>query len=231
MTRKQLFILVLAFLAGCCLSRFVSAQEIEGPLIVKPGLPAVFELPTKAAWVVTPVDQASDKFLVDSSGTKIFFASPTEGQFTIVAAFAVDSEITQAVHVFNVSSKASPTPGPKPEPQPEPTPEPETLKAWVAKNVPDDKDRATKAANVFMQQADGLNRNLIRSTDAAYYGVRKGLQPIAVTEQWQSFQKSLNEKLAESMAAAKLDNPILSDKEALRLAFVEISQGLQEAAK
>lgn len=230
---KCIFVSLLIIVALC---RFVVAQEIVGPVVVKPGLPAVFELPSKAAWTVTPVDLAGDKFLTDSSGTKIFFASPVEATYTIVAAFLADDEIVQAVHIFSVSSKddVSPNPNPEPDPQPdpEPTPEPDTLAAWVAKNAPTgDKTRLAKVATVYAGQADGLGRNLIRTTDAAYYGIRKGMQPLVIGEDWQNFQKALDEQLAKTLAAKKSADESLTDKEALRLAFAEISEGMEEAAK
>jgi len=95
------------------------AAEITGPASVKPGLPVVFELPVKAAWTVTPVDLAADKVLVDSGGTRIFFASPVEGTFTVIAAYCegeVESDQPAnghcvpsiATHTFIVSGSVIP---------------------------------------------------------------------------------------------------------------------------
>ena len=99
----------------------IYSAEISGAVQIPSGIPAIFELETKAAWVLTPIDIAQDKYFVDSSGTKIFFASPIEGSYTIIASYLNENhEIEQAIHSFNVGSYS-------PNPQPDPTPPPPAI--------------------------------------------------------------------------------------------------------
>jgi len=237
--KKQIPVAILAaVLFGCThLQGKVEAAEIAGPVLVRPGLPAVFELPVQAAWTVTPLDLANGKYVPDSSFTKIFFASPDEGTFTIVAACLVDGEVEQFVHTFIVSAKDAPPPNPNPHPQPEPPPPPPppppviTLGDWVAKNVPaTDKMRLQRAASVYTNVASGIERGTIRTPDGVYASLRSNMQPIAVTKEWQTFMAQLNEKLqadvVERMKNLTYPTEDLCKMQALKPALKEIAKAL-----
>jgi hypothetical protein len=227
MTKRQHIVLLAAFFLGMFLSNLLFGQEIAGPNVVRPGLPVLFELPVKAAWTVAPLEQAEGKYFVDSGGQKIFFATPVEGTYTIVAAFLSDDEIVQTIHTFIVSAKDSPQPNPNPQPDPDPVPLPVTLKDWVAKNVPTgDATRLQRAANVYATQASSIERNMTRTPDAAYSALRRGMQPVATTAEWTNFLKQLDEKIKTSVEE-KMKASNTTELQALKIVLSEIAGGMK----
>jgi len=111
----------------------VQPQTIVGPASSNAGQLVVFETSVSADWTVTPVDQNSGTFIVDSSGTRLYFASPTKGVFTVAAAVIVDSKPKILTHTFNNGAgEVNPFP---PTPEPIPTPPSTTFQSWVEKRV------------------------------------------------------------------------------------------------
>lgn len=85
--------------------------------------------PQEAAWLITPVSQVGVDFVVDSSGSKIYFASTVEGTFSVIAAIVSEGK-PQVMSITVTNSKYDSEPGP-----PGPDPPVDSLESWVKKNV------------------------------------------------------------------------------------------------
>lgn len=107
-----------------------NAQELIGPNRIKPGSLAVYEIdpPQEAAWLITPVSSMEVDFIIDTSGTKICFASTLEGTFSVIAAIANDGKPQiLSITVMNLKDDSKPIP-------PGPGPPADSLDTWVRKN-------------------------------------------------------------------------------------------------
>ena len=95
--RSQLFfILFLLFYTNG------TAQELTGIDRLTPGTLALFEIvpPQEASWhIVTPAPHA-ETYQVDTGSSKLYFASPVPGQYTITAGIVVDGKPQLLVKTF-----------------------------------------------------------------------------------------------------------------------------------
>lgn len=111
------------------------AQELVGPVIVTTGSLAAFEVVPvqEIAWNILPTADSKEWFQVDSSSGKLYFASPHEKEFTIVAAVVADGKpVLLAKTFFNGKRDTKPDDDTKP-----PTPQPDaSLGTWIKTQLP-----------------------------------------------------------------------------------------------
>lgn len=93
---------------------------IAGPETVEPGRLAVFETENAGAFQLWPSENADLE--VDSSSKRVYFASPSEGEFTLIFAAIESDQVRLYSRAFRVETLQ-----PKPEPDPLPDPEPDSL--------------------------------------------------------------------------------------------------------
>ncbi len=188
----------------------ISGQEIKGPTQIVPGTLAVFEVtpPQQASWVVTPPNLAANTFSVDSSGSRLYFSTPTNGTFTIVAAIVIEEKKPHQLcaTLFNGSGE------PDTQPQPEPAPEPETgLAAWIAENLPTlvksaniDKEKGV-IAGCFKRTLESIDQGTIQTAPNARTQLQITITAelaktsnTAVTD-WQPFLAAFGTRLEEEL--------------------------------
>lgn len=106
---------------GTLVSMLATSMEIQGPGKIEPGKIATFESPLAGSALVFPAGKCD--LISDSGKLKFYFASTTEGEYTLVF-FGVDSESKPVLlqKVFEVESSDEITPSPEPEPSPKPSP-------------------------------------------------------------------------------------------------------------
>lgn len=189
MTKKHHFILLIAFVLGW-ISVSITFGQITGPISVQAGTLAIFETDQKADWSISPTSKTAGMFFADSSGTRIFFASPVAGEYEVIAATVEDGEPKLYTLAF-VNGQGGPTPQPEPDPQPEP--EPVTFADWIKANVPDNvtPDELSSISYQFESTAARIKQGTIRTVDQAFASVRINAQRY---ENWQGFLEKLSKR-------------------------------------
>lgn len=151
------------------------AQQLLGPDRVTPGTLAIFEIEPnqEASWCLSP-NEPVDCWKTDSDSSRLFFATPQEGKYTIIAAMIVDGKPVLLSKTF-VNAKDGIKPSPDPDPQPSPTPSPPsgTLETWIKEKVPilvKSKNLAAETqlvANAFDGVIKRINEGTIKTTQNA----------------------------------------------------------------
>lgn len=141
-----------------------ASATLTGATGCKAGELAVIHSDVEAVWTVYPASYSAS-FAVADGGKTCFFASPTEGEATIIAASVSDGLPVIDTHVI-YNGVEIPSPDPSPEPIPEP--EKETLES-VIKSEAKDKDAAelTALAESFELVVDGIDRGTITTPTGA----------------------------------------------------------------
>ena len=201
-----LSILTLLFAVDCV------GQELTGPENVTLGSLAVFEALDGAgdtSWCLIP-NEPTGCFQIDTSSTKFYFASPTEGRYTIIAAMVVDGKPLLVAKTFtNGKENVKPSPGPEPQPTPTPGP-PDSLESWIKTNIPElvkspniAKEREL-IANCFEQVAAKIGTTIKTSQNAqtqlrlAIVSSLAKSSRTAVND-WQTFLEQLSEQLTKEL--------------------------------
>jgi hypothetical protein len=192
---------------------------IKGPLEVKKGTLAVFEVPVKAVFSVAPFD-VTGAWHPDSSGTAIYFASNTEGIFDITAVCVQEGEPRLAQFSF-VNGSGKPSPKPEPDPVP-PPPVPVTLAEWVTLNVPKDALTA-KAALIYSDTAAAVKQGTVRSVDAAASKIRMAELPVLTSPEWTAFLTQLDAEMKKRFDSST------DSLEKYREILSDITEGLKAA--
>lgn len=175
MTKKQIFILTMAFLFGLVLSRMVSAQEISGPATVPVNRLSTFEITgvEQADWGLVSASDGCD-LSVDSGTLKVYVVPYKPGTVFLHAAVIVDGKPVLSRFSFEAVGDVQPDPDPGPEPKPDPKPEPVTLTDYVKSNWP--KSLSAQQVQIlgkaFSSTAQNLDAKRIRTIDSAYNSVR-----------------------------------------------------------
>lgn len=120
----------------------------------------------EATWTVYPASY-STSYTVDKEGKTLYFASPKQGEVTIIAASVVDGKAVIDTHIL-YNGIPAPEPAPNVEPKPEPTPEPETIES-IIKAEAQGKDPAelSSLADTFAAVVDGIDRGVITTPTGA----------------------------------------------------------------
>ena len=180
MNSKQISILVFAFIAGCLLCRFVSAQEITGPSVVTMGRQAVFSLEgvDSADWGITATGCDMN---VDSNTLRVYVTPYAKSVVTLNAAVSIEGKPKLVSYQFDVvSTDYDKDDGDKDEDKtPEPDPPPMTLSEWVAANKPGSLNASQLAtlAKAFSSTATNIDRGAIRTEQGAFNSIRTTITP------------------------------------------------------
>ena len=235
MTKKQYAILLIAFLLGLCLSQPASAQQITGPNQASAGTLVTFEItpPQVADWTITSVETTERVFQTDTSTQRLYFATPQQGTYHIVAAIVIDGKPQVLAKNFINGNGDGVKPQP-PGPDPPVPPLPSTpLAEWIKTQLP----QLVKSQNVtverllvaqcFEQTVQKIDNDTIKTAQNA----RTQLQ-IALTmtlafasdtaiEDWQAFLTTLSQQMAN-----ELDNKV-NDINAVKTIFITVAEALK----
>ena len=79
-----------------------SAQELVGPDHISSGTLASFEImpAQEASWHIVTPTQATETYQVDTSSSKLYFASPVRGNYTVIAGIVVEGKSELLVKTF-----------------------------------------------------------------------------------------------------------------------------------
>ena len=204
-----------------------AAQEITGPDLVMPGSLATFEIEPKqeASWCLVPNDPA-DCWKTDSSSARLYFATPLEGKYTIIAAMVIDGKPVLLSKTFtngNDDAKPSPTPGPPVS----------SLESWITTQTP----LLVKGGNLAAENrlVSGCFSQIVKRIDAGNIktaqNARSQLQitltatlaqasPTAVTD-WMPFISGLSRELEKELGN-KID-----DLDAVKMTLQTVSDALE----
>lgn len=139
---------------------------LSGAVQTNAGELAIVTSDIEATWTVYPASY-STSFAVDKEGKTLYFASPKQGEVTIIAASVVDGRAVIDTHIL-YNGIPAPEPAPNVEPKPEPTPEPETIES-VIKIQSQGKDTAelSALADSFQAVIDGIDRGVVTTPSGA----------------------------------------------------------------
>lgn len=210
MKLKHFAILTIAFIVGWFLSS-VTFGQITGPASVQSGTLAIFETDQKADWSITPTSKSTGMFFADSSGTRIFFASPVAGEYEVICATAENDEPKLYTFVFvNGDGKITPEPPTPPEPKPQ------TFTDWIKANIPVDATQAELSgiSGWFESVSARIKQGTIRTVDQAFASVRTNAQRYS---SWQEFLEKLS----------KREELQTEDVKKLGETFAEIAEGMK----
>lgn len=181
MNNKQISTLILAFVAGCLLCRFVSAQEIAGPSVVTMGRQAVFSLEgvESADWGITATGCDMN---VDSNTLRVFVTPYAKSVVTLNAAVLIDGKPKLVSYQFDVVSTDYDKDQDKDNDKdvdPDPDPPPMTLSEWVAANKPGslNASQLSTLAKAFSTTANNIDRGALRTEQGAYNSIRTTTTP------------------------------------------------------
>ena len=228
---KTLFYTILFLLLGVNLS----AQEIVGPERVAPGSLATFAVPSDmddASWCLIP-NEPQGCFQVDSSSQKIYFASPVEGRYTIMAAMVVEGKPLLISKTFtNAKGDAKPSPEPRPQPTPTPNP-PDSLESWIKTSLPELVKSSNIAkereliANCFEQTAakiDATIKTPQNSQTQLRLAIVSSLAKSSKTavKDWQLFLEQLGEQLTKELDVR------INDLDEIKRVFNTVANAIKE---
>ena len=225
---KTQFYTTLIFLFGVNLA----AQEITGPERVTPGSLAAFTVPPEtgeASWCLIP-NEPQGCFQIDTASQRLYFASPIEGRYTIVAAMTAENKPLLVSKTFiNGKGDANPSPTPLPPPNP-----PNTLKSWVKTNLPKLVESANTAkerelvADCFEQVAAKIGVT-IKTPQNAQTQIRLAIvsnlaksSKTAIND-WQPFLERLGEQLTKELGVK------INDVNEIKRIFNTVAGALREA--
>jgi hypothetical protein len=199
-----------------------SEAFFTGPLVAHVGELCVFRLNNpneRADWVIVPPAMC----YVDSSGSSLAFASNVPAKYTIVAAIVENGVPKILQHVCEYGVSPEPSPSPNPPPTPTPGPIPVSLGEWIKQNLPEaGRGQCAALAACYEATADAIEKNAVRTTDAAFSTLRTATQTKISSEIWGTFLDQLSAIVME-----KLGN---GDVKKLGTIFTEIAEGLKAVA-
>ena len=141
---------------------------ISGAVQCGAGELAVIRSDVEATWTVYPANYAAS-YAVSDDGLTLYFASPKQGEVTIIAASVVDGKAVIDTHkLYNGVPAPDVEPTPVPIPEPTPEPEPETIEIIVESQA---KGKApaelTALADTFAAVVDGIDRGVVTTPTGA----------------------------------------------------------------
>ena len=180
-----------------------AAQELVGPDSTLPGMLATFEIipAQEAAWhIVTPSANA-EIYQVDTGLAKLYFSSPEQGRFTIVAGITTHEVPKLLIKTFNNGGEEDK------KPTPPPVPPLSSLESWVSTQLPilvKSKNITAEVrlvAGCFEQIAGRIDEGNIKTVQNALSQLQITLtgslalaSPTAVTD-WIPFLAELSQRL------------------------------------
>jgi len=205
--RTLLFSTFFLLLGALC-----AAQELVGPDRVLPGTLASFEIAPaqEASWhIVMP---SGGTYQVDTGLSKLYFASPGRGQYTVIAGIVNDGKPQLLVKTFINGDEEV-----EPNPLPIPLPPVSSLEAWIKTQLPvlvTSNNLASEAhlvADCFEQIVQRIESENIKTVQNAQTQLQITLtgtlalaSPTAVTE-WMPFITELSRRI-ETELGEKIDD-------------------------
>ena len=146
------------------LTPLITQAALTGADACKAGNLAVIRSDVEAVWSIYP-QSYSGCYAVSDDGCTLYFASPKEGEITIIAASVNDGKPVIDTHTLYYGVDV---PAPEPGPAPKPTPKPETLESQVqdAADCLDNGD-LTALAESFETVVDSINRGTVTTPAGA----------------------------------------------------------------
>ena len=194
-----------------------SDNYITGPLAANVGELCVFRLSdsgTKADWIIVPPATC----YIDSSGSSLAFASNIPAKYTIIAAIVEKGVPKILTHVCEYG--VSPEPMPSPTPMPTPT----NLAEWITKHIPEGgQSQCAALASCYEATAEAIEKNTVRTAEAAFSTLRTATQTKIKPAIWGSFLDQLAVNVTE-----RLDGS--NDVRKLGVIFSEIANGLKSVS-
>ena len=112
-----------------------SAQELVGPERTPPGTLVIFEIVPvqEASWHIVAPGMNTDPYQTDTGLSKLYFASPKQGQYTVIAGVVdTDNKPKLLIKTFvNGDEEIKPLPTPIP-----PVPPVASLETWIKAQAP-----------------------------------------------------------------------------------------------
>ena len=139
---------------------------ISGAASCNAGELAVIRSDVEATWTVYPANYSAS-YAVSNDGLTLYFASPKEGEVTIIAASVKEGKAVIDSHTL-YNGVPAPDVEPVPVPEPAPEPAPETIES-IVKIQAKDKDPAelSALADSFAVVIDGIDRGTITTPAGA----------------------------------------------------------------
>ena len=206
--RTPLFFLLLLL---CCTNSV--AQELTGPDRTFSGTLASFEIipAQEASWHIVTPSSDTETYQVDTGSSKLYFASPVPGRYTVVAGVVVDGKPKLLVKTFvNGKEDAKPIPTP-------PIPPTTSLEMWIKTQTPDLVksnnlvSESKLVAECFEQIVRQIDDEKIKTAQNARTQLQIALtatlaqaSPTAVTD-WTPFLTELSRRL-ETELEGKIDD-------------------------
>jgi len=194
----------LLFTCFLLLGALCTAQELTGPNRIPPGTLASFE--------ITPAQEASWHIVMPSGGTyqvdtglsKLYFASPERGEYTVIAGIVNDGKPQLLVKTFINGEEGI-------EPIPIPLPPVSSLEAWIKMQLPvlvKSKNLAAETqlvADCFEQIVQRIETENIKTVQngqtqlqIALTGTLALASPTAVTD-WMPFLTELSRQIEKEL--------------------------------
>ncbi len=160
------------------------ASTVAGPQEVEPGKLVTFEADTPGVFLVIPAREG--EFQTDSNGKRLYFATTTNGTYTLVHSCIEDGQIAQVQKTFTVGTP-EPAPAPEPDPAPQPDPEPENSLTAAMQTAAKDLQSATLTQernalrSAFEAVTAGIDDGTITAPEDARATLRITWQTTAIT--------------------------------------------------
>jgi hypothetical protein len=121
--RTQLF-----FTFFLLLGTFCPAQELTGLDRTSPGTLVSFEITPaqEASWHIVTPSQATETYKIDTNSSKLYFANPVQGYYTVIAGIVVDGKPKLLTKTFYNREES----------EPYPTPPVTSLESWIKTQMP-----------------------------------------------------------------------------------------------
>ena len=142
----------------------VDSLEIKGPEKVTCGNLAVFELDGATDWHMIPPDETATKWLVDTSGKFLYFASPAEGKFTVCGAVYRDG-VAKIICMTFINGRDG-------DDEKIVIPEPDKAKHWISAridsfpNTPENARICGVVTQAFHAASNGIERGVLKTPAA-----------------------------------------------------------------
>ncbi len=239
MTKKQLALLALTFLIGLCLSKFAAAQsQIIGPEQAQAGTLVTFEImpPQVADWTITSVETTEKVFQTDTQAERLYFATPRQGTYHIVAAIVVDGKPQVLAKTLSNGSDSDHDNRIKPLPPVPPTPD-TPIAQWITTQLPvlvkspNLRHETQLVSQCFEQTVQKIEAGTIKTAQNARTQLQIALtMSLALASQtaiegWQLFLTELSKKMADELG----DN--VNDINAVKEVFQTVLQGLNDESQ
>ena len=206
---------------------------VAGPEEAEAGTLVVLDASgSKAAAFMWLADSLTDdQYDIDSSGKRLYFATPCEaGTYKFVLSVALDNSVDAVIHTVRVGEAPDPPDPdpPGPEPDPDLTGFPKEVYDWVIELVPAEAQVEPAAAfhDNYMAIASQIEAGALTDLEKVDWEITK-LNRGAVDDETRELWLPWFEKLKERFVALEASSDLTTVQDASKL-FQEIAEGLKE---